>query len=271
RAAEVVLKEFSVTATENLVLFAGLHPFPLRIKIADQDYQVQELMEALVSMGCSAKFSDPHTIEVHGRKDLKPLRHKLLYDPIEAGTFLLLAIGTKGHIAIQNVELKFLDLLFKTLKDSGARFEIRKRNNLGEITVLPFKKLVIEKIQSFIYPGISSDLQSAFGVLATQAEGSTLLHDPLYEGRLKYLEELNKMGADIYFSDPHRALINGPTKLKGAELGTADIRGGAALVMASLMAHGRSTLSNIYQIDRGYEKIEERLQGIGADIKRVSS
>lgn len=269
RAAEVVLKEFSVTATENLMLFGGLHPYPLRIKIADQDYQVQELLKVLTGMGCRATFSDPHTIDVQGRKELKAFRHKLLYDPIEAGTFLLLAIGTKGRITIKNVELKFLDLLFKTLKDSGARFDIKKRKDLGEITVAPFKKLVIEKIQSFIYPGISSDLQSSFGVLATQAEGPTLLHDPLYEGRLKYLEELNKMGAHIYVADPHRAIINGPTKLRGAELGTADIRGGAALIMASLMAQGKSTLNNIYQIDRGYEKIEERLQHIGADIQRA--
>src|SRR3989344_3478070 len=131
KAAEVVLKEFSVTATENLVLFGGLHPYPLRIKIADQDYQVQEIMRALVSMGARATFSDPHTIDIQGRKNLKTLRHKLLYDPIEAGTFLLLAIGTRGRITIKNVEVRFLDLLFKTLKDSGARFEIRKRKNLG--------------------------------------------------------------------------------------------------------------------------------------------
>jgi UDP-N-acetylglucosamine 1-carboxyvinyltransferase len=95
-----------------------------------------------------------------------------------------------------------------------------------------------------------------------------LLHDPLYEGRLKYLEELNKMGAEIYVADPHRAIINGPRRLMGADLGTFDLRGGAAMIIAALMAKGKSTISNIYQVDRGYEKIEERLRALGADIKR---
>ena len=131
--------------------------------------------------------------------------------------------------------------------------------------------MVIDKVQSFIYPGIHSDLQSPLGVLATQTRGSTLLHDPLYEGRLKYLEELTKMGAEVYLTDPHRAIINGPTKLQGTDLGSFDLRGGAALIIAALIAKGQSTISNIYQVDRGYEKIEERLQKLGADIKRVTS
>lgn len=128
----------------------------------------------------------------------------------------------------------------------------------------------IDKIQTFIFPGLASDFQSAFGVLATQSPGSTLLHDPIYEGRLKYLEELNKMGAEVYFTDPHRAIINGPTQLYGTNLGTFDLRGGAALIIAALIARGTSTINNIYQVDRGYERIEERLQKLGADIQRVS-
>ena len=127
----------------------------------------------------------------------------------------------------------------------------------------------IDKIESLPYPGIPSDLQSAFGVISTQSPGSTLIHDPLYEGRLKYLEELNRMGAEIYFADPHRAIVNGPTQLYGRELESLDLRGGAALIIAGLIAKGETIINNIYQIDRGYEKIEERLQKIGADIKRV--
>jgi UDP-N-acetylglucosamine 1-carboxyvinyltransferase len=139
------------------------------------------------------------------------------------------------------------------------------------VEVRPWKTLRIDKIQSFIYPGIHSDLQSVLGVLATQAKGPTLLHDPLYEGRLKYLEELNKMGAEVYFTDPHRAIINGPTTLHGTDLGTFDLRGGAALIIAALIAKGKSTIRNIYQVDRGYERIEERLQKLGADIKRFNA
>ncbi len=176
------------------------------------------------------------------------------------------AAATRGDVAVKNAETTFLELPLKKLKEFGVPYKILDKKI---IRVLPWKSLEIDKIQSLPYPGIPSDLQSAFGVLSTQAKGSTLIHDPLYEGRLKYLEELNKMGAEIYFADPHRAIVNGPTKLYGRELDSFDLRGGAALIIAGLIAKGQTIINNIYQIDRGYEKIEERLQKLGADIKRV--
>ncbi len=267
RGGVVVLNEFSVTATENLMLYASLIPQKTVIKIADQDYQVQELAKFLRKMGAKIRWGGPHQIIVEGAKNLKGVQHKLMYDPIEAGTFILTAAATKGDVVIKNVESEFLGLPLKKLKEFGVPYE-----NFGRsLRVLPWKKLKINKIQSLPYPGIPSDLQSAFGVLATRAKGSTLIHDPLYEGRLKYLEELNKMGAEIYFADPHRAIINGPTQLYGRDLGSFDLRGGAALIIAGLIAKGQTTINNIYQIDRGYERIEERLQKLGADIKRVKT
>ncbi len=267
---EVILNEFSVTATENILLFAAGFAKKITVKIADQDYQVQELMRALKKMGVRIQQAGVHAIRVEGRRILKGMSHTLMYDPIEAGTFILLAAATKGNITVQNVEIAFLELFLKKLRDFGVSLHVSKKSKgLANVHVASQGPLSIDKIQSFIYPGIHSDLQSPFGVLATQTKGTTLLHDPLYEGRLKYLEELVKMGAEIYFSDPHRALINGPTKLFGAHLGTFDLRGGAALIIAALIAQGKSTISNIYQVDRGYEKIEERLQKLGADITRI--
>lgn len=271
KAHEVILNEFSVTATENILLFASLLDERITLKIADQDYQVQELIRFLKKMGVNVQISELHTVVIEGVKPLKGATHTLMADPIEAGTFIALGIGTKGNIVIKNVEYRFLELFLKKLRDFGAPIEILSKGDRGDVRVSPYKKLQIDKIQSLIYPGIHSDLQSVLGVLATQSKGSTLLHDPLYEGRLKYLEELNKMGAEIYFTDPHRAIINGPTKLYGTDLGTFDLRGGAALIMAALMAKGKSTISNVYQVDRGYEKIEERLQRLGADIKRINA
>ena len=262
----VILDEFSVTATENLMIFAGLTSSKTVIKTADQDYQVQELAGFLAKMGVRIRGAGTHEVSVEGSKKLKGVRYKLMYDPIEAGTFILTAAASKGNVLVKNVEVDFLELPLKKLKDFGVPWKIIGKKS---VRILPWKKLVMDKIQSLPYPGIPSDLQSAFGVLATQAKGSTLIHDPLYEGRLKYLEELNKMGAEIYFADPHRAVINGPSQLRGRELGPMDLRGGAALIIAGLIAKGRTTINNIYQIDRGYEKIEERLQKIGADIKRV--
>ncbi len=268
---QVILDEFSVTATENILLFASLLDAPITLKIADLDYQVQELISVLKKMGARIQLIGNHAISIRKKKNLKGFTHFLMYDPIEAGTFILLALAAKGDITVKNVELRFLELFMKKLKDCGAHFEITQdKKGRGSVRMLP-SKLRVDKIQSFIYPGIHSDLQSPFGVLATQTRGTTLLHDPLYEGRLKYLEELVKMGAEIYFSDPHRAFINGPRKLYGANLGTFDLRGGAAMIIAALIAEGKSTINNAYQVDRGYEKIEERLKNIGADITRVSS
>ncbi len=265
KSNEVILNEFSVTATENILLFLSAFSQKITLKIADQDYQVQELIKVLKKMGARIQTQGSHAFRIEGKKNLKGMLHTLMYDPIEAGTFIILAAATKGNVLIKNVEVAFLELFLKKLRDFGVLFQIIGKN----VRVVPAKSIVIDKIQSFIYPGIHSDLQSPLGVLATQTKGSTLLHDPLYEGRLKYLEELTKMGAEIYFSDPHRAIINGPTKLRGSDLGTFDLRGGAALIIAALIAEGKSTINNIYQVDRGYEKIEERLQKLGADIKRV--
>ncbi len=267
KGGQTILNEFSVTATENLMLFASLNPKKTVIKSADQDYQVQELAKFLKKMGVKIKGIGTHQLTIEGSRNLKGAEHRLINDPVEAGTFILTAAAARGNVLIKNVELDFLELPLKKLKDFGVPYEIVGKN---AVCVMPWRGLKIDKIQSLPYPGIPSDLQSAFGVLATQAEGSTLIHDPLYEGRLKYLEELNKMGAEIYFADPHRAIVNGPTQLYGRELGSFDLRGGAALIIAGLIAKGQTIINNIYQIDRGYEKIEERLQKLGADIKRVN-
>ena len=267
----VILNEFSVTATENILLFAAAYPGVITIKTADQDYPIQELIKALERMGANITLSALHMIEVRGKQKLGGMKHRLMFDPIEAGTFIVMVAAAKGEVLVQNVETSFLELFLKKLKAFGVPMQIEaKQNGLADVKVLPWKKLKIDSIQTFIYPGIHTDLQSPLGVLATQAAGSTLLHDPLYPGRLKYLEELNKMGAEIYIADPHRAIINGPCRLFGTDLGTFDLRGGAAMIIAALIAKGKSTINNIYQVDRGYERIEERLQRLGADIKRVT-
>lgn len=265
KSAEIVLREVSVTATENMLLFASSNPKKTIIKIADQDYQVQDLIKVLEKMGAEIKQTGVRRIEINGKKKLKGFKHSIMFDPIEAGTFIVAALATKGRVTVKNAELSFLSLFLKRLRDFGAKFKIIDSKT---IKILPSKGLKIDKIQSLPYPGIHSDLQPELGVLATQTKGATLIHDPLFEGRLKYLDELNKMGADIIFCDPHRAIVYGPTQLKGIEIPSSDLRAGAALIIAGLIAKGTTVINNIYQVDRGYEKIEERLQLLGADIKR---
>jgi UDP-N-acetylglucosamine 1-carboxyvinyltransferase len=267
KRTEILLQEFSPTATCNALLFASLLPQTTVIKIADQDYQVQELLRALSKMGVKVKKIGHHEIIIEGKKALKGFSHTLIADPIEAGTFIVLAAATKGNIMVKNVPLEFLELFLKKMKIAGLPLKIHSQKKT--VKILPWKTLKLEKIQGLPWPGIHVDLLSAIAVLATQAEGSTLIHDPIYEGRFKYLEELNRMGAKIFFADPHRVIIQGPTPLFGRKLGSIDLRGGAALIIAALAAQGMSIVDNVYQIDRGYEKIEERLQKIGADIRRV--
>lgn len=268
RAGKVILDEFSVTATENLLLLASLIPTKTIIKNADGDYQVQELIKFLKKMGARIRGSGTHTLVIEGSKTLKGARHKLMADPIEAGTFILMGAAAKGNIVIKNAEFSFLEFTLKKLQDFGLPW---KRVGRDSIEIKPWSHFKIGKIQALPYPGIPTDLLPLFGVLATQIEGPTLLHDPLYEGRLKYLEELNRMGAQIIFADPHRAVVSGPTPLYGIEITSPDLRGGASLITAALIARGETIINNIYQVDRGYERIEERLQKLGADIKRVKA
>lgn len=267
-SGNVVLNEFSVSATVNTMLFASTLQGETIIKISDQDYQTIEIIKVLNKMGAKVKLLPRNTIKIVGLKKLKGFNYKLIADPIEAGTFILMAAITKGNLIVKGVEYEYLEFLLKRLKDFGLPWE---KIGKDAIKVLPWNSMEIEKVQALIAPGISTDILPLIAVLSTQLPGLTLLHDPLFEGRLKYLEELNKMGANIIFSDPHRAIISGPTPLYGVEIKSPDLRGGASLIAGSIVAKGMTTISNIYEIDRGYEKIEERLQKIGVDIQRIQN
>ncbi len=264
---KVILNEISPTATENILLLTSNLPQKTIVKIADCDYAVQELVKFLNKMGAKIKLVGPHVYSIEGKKKLSGTNHKIMYDPIEAGTFILMAIAARGEVLVKNVEVPFLELVIKRLKEFGAVLEIEGNNS---VRIKRWTSLNMEKIQALPYPGIPTDLLPLFGLLATQTEGTTLLHEPLYEGRLRYLNELNKMGAQIIFADPHRAIVIGPTALQGITVESPDLRGGASLIGGAVIAKGKTVINNVYQIDRGYEKIEERLQGLGVDIKRAA-
>jgi len=280
---KVTLPEFSVTATENILMASSLLPGKTVLKIAAIEPHVRDLAMVLSKMGARIKLKEDHTFEIIGQKKLRGFSHFVIYDSVEAGSFLILAAIVnnkrvlrgkefKGRLIIKNVLLNTLDLVVEKLKEFGIRVkEIKNRKGVSDVELeSPSEFLPVSKVQVLPYPGIPTDLQCAFGVLSTQSPGETLIHDPMYEGRLKYLNELNRMGADIAVLDPHRAIVRGPVDLQGTNIKNYDLRSGAALLMAALIAEGESTIDNIYQIDRGYEKIEKRLQEVGADIKRIS-
>lgn len=262
---KIVLKEFSVTATENLMMAATLAEGTTVIRTAAIEPHVQDLGRFLRKMGANIKGCGFHTIQIDGVEKLHGARHTIQPDPIEAGTFAIAAGATKGDVLIKNIEPDDLDLVLEKLKEAGIIFEIEGKN----LHVKPTSKLKeLSKIEARTYPGIPTDLQAPFAILATQTKGTTLIHDTLYEGRLNYINELIKMGANAVICDPHRAIITGPTPLYGRDISSFDLRAGATMIIAALLAQGQSTISGIEQVDRGYETIEARLNNLGADIKR---
>lgn len=266
-AKEVTLTEFSVTATENMLMFASLNP-GISFHIMALEPHIVDLGNFLEKLGVKFEGLGSHDVTVtEGIENGSEVEYQIMNDPIEAGTFMVLAVVTKSDITIKNVPAKTLTLPFQKLKEFGVKYEV----NDNDVTIYGTRSdlRAIRKLEVRPYPGFPSDLQAPFGVLATQARGKTLIFDTLFEGRLKYLHELEKMGASVEILGPHRAIIKGPTELHGKNVESIDLRAGATLIIAALVAEGESILHAAEQIDRGYEKIEERLQALGADIKRA--
>lgn len=265
KAREIVLKEFSVTATENLMMLgAGLSGITI-IKGAATEPHVQDLGRMLQDMGADIKGIGSHTLEIKGKKDLKGVEHRIIPDYLEAGTFMVIGALTPGILEIQNFPLKDLDLFLAKMEEMEVRF--KKEHNSVKIDFSPQIQSV--RVQALPHPGFPTDILPIIIPLLTQAQGRSLIHDPLYENRLNFLNELRKMGADIEIVDPHRAFVFGKTPLFGIKISSWDIRAGASLLTAGLAAQGQTIIENIFQIDRGYEKIDEKLKNVGADIKRV--
>src|SRR3989344_3520212 len=261
----IVLKEFSVTATEISMMVASLAKGKTKIEIAAAEPQVQDLGKMLEKMGVSIQGIGTHTIEIEGKEKLSGTEFKISPDPLEIGTFFIAFALTGGQGKIKNVIPSHLTMFLETIKEIGVNFKIKE----NEVLINPSKEFIATKIQVLPYPGFPTDLQPATSVLLTQAKGKSLIHDPLYENRFQHLHELRKMGADIEITDPHRALIFGKTDLTGNKINSNDIRSGAALILAGLIAQGQTQIENISQIDRGYEKLDEKLRSLGAKIERV--
>ncbi|MFC1651816.1 UDP-N-acetylglucosamine 1-carboxyvinyltransferase [Patescibacteria group bacterium] len=265
KGTEMFLDEPSVTATENAMMAAVLAEGKTLIKFAACEPHVEDLANFLNKMGAKIKGAGTRLVEIEGAKELHGAKHRLIPDQLEVGTFAVAAAVTKGEILIEDVGPKHLDSILLKMEEMGVNFELKDDNLLVKGTD-HFRSTTI-KVNT--WPGFPSDLQAPFVVLATQAKGTTLVHDWLYEGRLNYIEELVKMGANIIVCDPHRAIVSGPTPLHGTKIISPDIRAGAALIVAALAAKGKSEIDNIQLVERGYEKLEERLKKLGAKIERI--
>jgi UDP-N-acetylglucosamine 1-carboxyvinyltransferase len=265
KGAEIVLEEFSVTATEALLMAAVLADGKTVIKGAAAEPHVQDLGNMLISMGAKIEGLGTHTIVIEGVQELHGCRHKVIPDYIEAGTFIVIGALMPGKIKVKGINLSHLDLFLEKLEEMGVK--ISRGEDFVEVSHSP--KLSPIKVQALPYPGFPTDLLPIIIPLLVAAKGKSLVHDPLYENRFNYIQQLRKMGADIEMVDPHRIFVFGPSQLSGCNIDSWDIRAGACLAIAAMSADGKSTIDNVFQIDRGYEKIEERLQKLGADIKRI--
>lgn len=266
--ANFALSELSVTATENAMMLAAGMPGRTVIRVAACEPHVEDLGRFLESMGAKVSGLGTHTIEIEGSTELRGAEHTVIPDANEAATFLILGVATGSPITVVGAREHHLDLVLEKFRAFGADFSVEG----DRITVIPAERLVaVPRIDTRTYPGIPTDIQAPLGVLATQAQGETLLFDTLFEGRFNYVAELEKMRASATVLNPHQVLFRGPSRLRGTAIRSYDLRGGAALVIAALLAEGTTTIDEAYQVDRGYERIEERLSALGADIRRTRS
>jgi UDP-N-acetylglucosamine 1-carboxyvinyltransferase len=275
RASDVFMDETSVMATENALLAAALTPGTTVIGNAASEPHVQDLARMLVKMGADIHGIGSNLITVNGAERLHGCEHDLAPDHIEIGSFMALAGVTGGELRIKDTvpgDLRMIRLMFDRL---GLHTEL----DGNDVCVPGGQKLIAQadvgdyksKIQDGPWPAFPADLTSIALALATQAEGSILVHEWMFENRLIFADKLILMGADIVMCDPHRAIVTGPRRLRGARVESPDIRAGMAMLLAALCAEGRSEIGNIRQIDRGYERIDERLRELGARIERVAT
>jgi len=263
KGAEIILDFPSVTATENLMMAGVLAEGETIIKNVAKEPEVVFLGKMLKKMGAEIKGLGGDKIYIKGKKELKPVSMEIIPDRIEAGTFLVLAGLQKGNeIVIKNFCRDFLEIPLLKLEEIGLKVEFLNKN---EVLVKRMGSLNTTRIITAPYPGFPTDLQPIFTMLLTQAEGLSFITENLFENRFLYVPELNRMGANIKVEGTV-AVVNGPTKLMGSPVKASDLRAGAALVLAGLCAEDITTIYNIEQIERGYEKLVEKLSGVGARI-----
>lgn len=271
---DLFLDEASVTATENAIMASVLAGGKTVIQNAASEPHVQDLCRMLVSMGARITGTGSNILFIEGVDRLHGTCHKIGPDFIEVGSFIGLAAVTRGELEIDGAvpsDLRMTKIAFAKLgihwESSGSSIKI---NPGQQMKVVPDLGGQIPVIDDAPWPGFPPDLTSIITVVATQAEGTVLIHEKMFESRMFFVDKLIGMGARIILCDPHRAVVSGPSRLKGSELVSPDIRAGMAMVIAALCAEGKSQIRNVYQIERGYENLVARLRQLGARIEKKS-
>ncbi len=272
---DIILDEASVTATENMIMACALAKGKSTIYNAACEPHIQSLCEMLNQMGAKIEGIGSNFLRIEGVEHLHSCAHSICFDYMEAGSYIGLAACTDSALTLTGIEPKFMFPLKRGFEKIGIHFDIE-----GDTIIIPSvqsKKIkktysgVTDKIDDGPWPCFPADLLSIMVVVSTQMEGQILIHDKMFESRMYFIDNLIKMGADIILCDPHRAIVNGPKKLHGANVVSPDVRAGMSLVIAALVANGNTVISNIEQIERGYDRLLDKLIAIGADISRSST
>jgi UDP-N-acetylglucosamine 1-carboxyvinyltransferase len=265
KGAHIIFDKITVTGTENILMAATLADGETILENAAREPEVTDLIVMLRKMGACIAGDGTATLRVSGVKELHGTQHSVIPDRIEAGTFLIAGAITGGDLTIANCAPEHLGAAIAKLQQAGVHTDVIDRSTLR---VRPARKLIAADATTEEYPGFATDMQAQYMALATQAEGTSVITETIFENRYLHASEMVRMGANISV-DGRRAVVRGPAQLSGTTVQASDLRASAGLVLAGLVASGETTIDRVYHIDRGYEGIVEKLQNVGADITRV--
>jgi UDP-N-acetylglucosamine 1-carboxyvinyltransferase len=265
KGTRIAFDKITVTGTENILMAAALADGETILENAAREPEVTDLLHLLRKMGGHVEGDGTSTLTIRGVKSLRGAEHSVIPDRIEAGTFLVAGAITNGDLTLTDCEPHHLGAIIAKLRDAGVHIEEPAPQQLR---VRGVRRLVAADITTEEYPGFATDMQAQYMALATQAEGVSTISETIFENRFLHALEMKRMGASIII-DGHHTVVHGPSQLTGTTVQASDLRASAGLVLAALVAAGQTTIERVYHIDRGYERIVEKLQSLGADISRI--
>ncbi len=263
--AKIRFSKISVGATENLIIASSFAKGTTILSNCAIEPEIKDLVNFLLTMGCNIKWIAKRSLKIIGISDVNETTYSIMFDRIEAGTYLVAAAVTEGNLKIKNVIPKIIQTEINILKKIGAKISTKK----NEIHIIGNKKIKSMNIKTAPYPGFPTDLQAQIMVLLCKANKKSLIKEDIFENRFMHVAELNRMGAQI-LTNGNKAVVQGNVKFAAAELMATDLRASVSLILAALTAKGKSVINRIYHLDRGYENIENKLKKVGAKIRRVN-
>lgn len=264
KGGHIVFDKITVTGTEDLLMAAALADGETLMENCAREPEVQDVADLLIKMGAKIEGAGTSTIKVKGVSSLRGAKHRIIPDRIEAGTFIIAGAISGGDLMVTNCDPNHLTSLLNKLEEVG----VKVTRNGESVRVLSLGGLKASDIVTEEYPGFPTDMQAQYMALATQAEGSSVVTENIFENRFMHAQELVRMGANVKI-EGRRVIVRGKTPLSGAAVLASDLRASASLVLAALVAEGETIIDRVYHIDRGYERIEEKLRGVGAEIRRI--